>query len=267
MNSTFTQMIENAVRLELPIFQCFLLLQSTGKLLPLTDEEVNAYLAIRRERFKDLYVHGSYRINLSGVNDANHFSLRRELDMAKRLEFTHMVMHPGSATGVKNRRQGIEVMAQLLNKLVRYEQGIKIVLENAAHGNMVVGSDLEDFVVLRSLLDQPEKILYCIDTAHAHSYGYPIHDEQSRNALIDSVDQAMGLENVVLLHVNDTHEMLGSKKDRHEVVGKGVIGDEALKAWMLNPRLAHIPAILELPEVDKEEEIKILSKVRSWYSE
>lgn len=265
VHSTFTQMIEHAVRLELPLFQCFLLLQSTGKLLPLADDDVNAYLAIRREYFKDLYVHGSYRINLAGVNEANHFSLRRELDMAKRLEFTHMVIHPGSATGVKDKRQGIEVMAQLLNKLVRYEQGINIVLENAAHGNMVVGSDLDDFVVLRSLLDQPEKIFYCIDTAHAHSYGYPIGDEQSRNILIDKIDRTVGLENVVLLHVNDTHEKMGSKKDRHEVVGKGVIGDEALKAWMLNPRLVHIPAILELPEIDKEEEKNILAKVRFWH--
>src|SRR5476649_340324 len=91
--TTFTQMIEKAVRLEMPLFQCFLLLQDTAKLLPLSDEDVHAYLAIRRAHFKDLYVHVSYRINLAGVNDANHFSLVREIAMAKRLEFTHIVLH------------------------------------------------------------------------------------------------------------------------------------------------------------------------------
>lgn len=258
-------MIEKAVLLELTIFQCFLLSQITGRLLPLADEDVNRYLAIRRTHFKDLFVHGSYRINLAGVNDANHFSLRRELEMAKRLEFTHMVVHPGAAIGVHDKQEGIRVMAQLLNKLVRYEHDIKIVLENGAHGNKVVGSDLQDFAFLRTLLEYPEKILYCIDTAHAHSYGYRLDDELSRNAFIDIIDQAVGLENVVLLHVNDTQEPLGSQRDKHEVVGKGVIGDETLKSWMLNPRLAHIPSILELPEISQEEEKNILAKIRSWH--
>ena len=265
VDSTFTQMIEKAVRLEMPLFQCFLLSQATSRLLPLTDEDVKAYLAIRRMHFKDLFVHGSYRINLAGVNDANHFSLRRELDMAKRLEFTHMVVHPGAAIGVQNKQEGIRVMAELLNTLTRYEHDIKIVLENGAHGNKVVGSDLQDFALLRSLLEQPDKILYCIDTAHAHSYGYQLSDEHCRNAFIDIIDQAVGLENVVLLHVNDTNELLGSKIDRHEAVGKGAIGDEALKAWMLNGRLAHIPAIMELPELSEEEEKNILAKVRGWH--
>jgi deoxyribonuclease-4 len=265
VTSTFTQMIEKAVRLEMPLFQCFLILQDTAKLLPLTDEDVDAYLAIRRTHFKDLYVHGSYRINLAGINDADHFALRRELAMAKRLEFTHMVMHPGAATGVKDKREGIHVMAHLLNRLVRYEHDIKFVLENAAHGNMVVGADLEDFKLLRSLLDHPEKVVYCIDTAHAHSYGYSLQDSIARDAFIQIVDDTVGIENVVLLHVNDTNELLGSKKDRHEIVGKGVIGDEVLKAWALHPRLQHIPMIMELPELGEEEEKMILTKVRNWH--
>lgn len=264
LETTFTQLIEKAVRLELPLFQCFLLLQETGKLLPLSDEDVNSYLAIRRQHFKDLYVHGSFRINLAGINDADHFALRRELAMAQRLEFTHMVLHAGSATGLPSKQEGVHVMAKLLNSLVRYESGIKIVLENAAHGNMVVGSDLQDFKLLRSLLDQPEKILFCIDTAHAHSYGYPLHDAASRDAFIEIVDQTVGIATVVLLHVNDTHEAMGSKKDRHAIVGQGTIGDEALKAWMLSPRLAHIPVIMEMPELSEEEEKMILARVRSW---
>lgn len=265
IDSTFTRMIEKAVRLEMPLFQCFLLSQATSRLLPLTDEDVNAYLAIRRAHFNDLYVHGSYRINLAGINDANHFSLRRELEMAKRLEFTHMVLHPGSAVGVSDKQEGIVVMAKLLNKLMRYEHDIKIVLENGAHGNKVVGSDLHDFALLRTLLEYPDKIAYCIDTAHAHSYGYQLDNEFHRNAFIDIIDQTIGLENVVLLHVNDTHELLGSKKDKHEVVGKGIIGTENLKAWMLNERLAHIPAIMELPELSERDEVAILAEVRKWH--
>lgn len=260
-------MIEKAVRLEIPIFQSFLLLQETGKLLPLHDDDVASYLAIRRAHFKDTYVHGSYRINLAGSNDADHFALRREIAMAKKLEFTHMVLHSGAATGVKDKREGIELMARLLNALVRYEHDIKIVLENAAHGNTVVGSDLDDFKLVRSLLDQPEKIFYCIDTAHAHSYGYPLHDAASRNAFIQAVDENVGIENVVLLHLNDTHEKIGSKKDRHAIVGEGVIGNDALKEWVVHPRLSRIPLIMELPEMDEEKEKNMLAKIRSWHSE
>lgn len=259
-------MIEKAVRLEMPIFQCFLLLQETAKLLPLSDEDVSAYLTVRRKYFKDTYVHGSYRINMAGKNDVDHFSLRRELGMAKRLEFTHMIIHAGSATGLSSKQEGIENMARLLNTLIRYEHDIKIVLENSAHGNLVVGSDMQDFHLLRSLLDQPDKIFYCIDTAHAHSYGYSLQDISFQDTFIQIIDAAVGIENVVLLHVNDTYEKMGSRKDRHAMIGQGLIGNEALKTWILHPRLVHIPIIMELPEIPEEEEKVLLAQIRSWIS-
>jgi len=257
--------IEKAIRLELPLFQCFLILQETGKLLPLADDDVASFLALRRTHFKHLYVHGSYRINISGVHYYDHFALSREIAMARRLEFTHMVLHAGSSSNKEDKLAGIEAMARVLNKLVKYEHDMQIVLENAAHGNNVVGGDLEEFRLLRLLLDQPDKILFCIDTAHAYSYGYNIADATGRDAFIKEIDHTVGIENVVLLHLNDTNEALGSKRDKHAVVGQGAIGNEVLKAWALHPRLKDIPMIMELPELDEREEMTILEKARGWH--
>lgn len=262
---SYTDMIEKAVRLEIPIFQCFLLSQQTGSLLPLSDQDVASFLKIRRTHCKETYVHGSYRINLAGANDAHHFSLFRELTMAKRLEFTYMILHPGSFVGFSHKQEGIQAMARTLNKLMRYEHDITIVLENAAHGTTTVGNDIDDFSMLRLLLDQPEKVRYCIDTAHAYAYGYALNDSQARTEFIDIVHKAIGLENIVLLHLNDTYETLGSKKDRHAPLGDGTLGIDALKAWALDNRLRHIPIMLEMPEMDEHKEKEIVATVKTWH--
>jgi deoxyribonuclease-4 len=259
-------MIEKAVRLEVPIFQAFLLSQDTGKLLLLKDHDLRAYLTIRRDYFKHTYVHGSYRINLAGNHDGNHFAFRKEIEMAKKLEFTHMVVHPGSAAGFANKNDGIYMMARSLNQLLAHEHDITIVLENAAHGNAVVGGDLQDFVLLRTLLDHPDKVQYCIDTAHAYAYGYTIESSAACESLIDVIHNTIGLESIALLHVNDTAEDAGSKRDRHAIIGDGKIGQESLKQLVQDSRLAHIPIIMEMPEMQEQQEKNILALVRSWCS-
>ena len=137
-------------------------------------------------------------------------------------------------------------------------------MENTAHGNMSVGSDLQDFHQLLQKLDHPEKISFCIDTSHAHAFGYDIADITKHGEFIDLLDELIGLERIVLIHLNDTKEKCGSLIDRHDIVGQGKLGDSVLKHFIAQPRLAHIPVLMELPVLPEQEEIALLRKVISW---
>lgn len=263
---SFSEVASRAIELEIPLFQCFLVLKSTGTLVVFDDADVRRFNELRSQYFGNLYVHGSYWINLASAQHTTHRALLREVSLARRLGFTHIVIHPGSANGGGGTRQeGIAVLAQTLNRLFRQDLGIQFVLENAAHGALSVGGDLTDFALLLSKLEQPHKLLFCIDTAHAYAYGYDISDDVQRSLFIDLLEATIGIDNIALIHLNDTHEACGSKIDKHAIIGSGRIGEDALKAFCLHEKLAHIPLIMELPVVPPEEEVAMLVKVRGWH--
>lgn len=257
-------MIQQAIRLKMDIFQCFMVLQGTGTIFTLDDSDVQSYLALRREHFGDLYMHGSYWINLASIQMAKHYSLQHELAMAKKLEFTHIVLHPGSAKGAASKLEGIDAMARIVNTTLRTEHTVKLVIENGAFAALSVGGDLTDFQLFLGKLDHPEKVLFCIDTAHAHSYGYNLIDASSRNAFVETLESTIGINNIALLHLNDTNELLGSRSDRHEVLGKGLLGEQVLREFALHEKLKHLPLLMELPTLGEADEQVILDKVRSW---
>ncbi len=265
LDGPLDDIVQKALRLRLPFFQCFFVLLSTGKLIKLTKKQIDEFLAIRHKYFGNLYVHGSYWINLAGIKYNGHRALKRELDLAKKLAFTHMVLHPGSAKGARDKLEGIDALARALNTLLMHEHEIKIVLENTAHGNMSVGSDINDFGLLLKKIDHPDKLFFSLDTSHAYSYGYDISLNEEQDAFIDLVDHTMGLDRVVLIHLNDSSQKCGSRIDRHAVPGEGRIGEPALKRFMLHKKLIGVPVILELPVLSEKDEETILQKVRSWH--
>lgn len=264
LNHSIVEMVQQAIRMELPFFQCFLLSLITNKRIEPSEQEVREFLALKREHFNTLYVHGSYWVNLASLGSNGYHLLRKELTLAKRLEFTHFVLHPGSAKGARETSEGIDALARMINRLLFHERTINIILENTAHGNLTVGSNLHDFQQLLQKLDQPERISFCIDTSHAHAFGYDIVGDDKQTAFIDLLDQLIGLQRIVLIHLNDSKEKRGSLIDRHDLPGQGRLGDVALKSFMMQPRLAHIPVLLELPALPEAEELAVLHKVTEW---
>lgn len=261
--NSLAEAAEKALRLELPFFQCFFTAQ-TGKLMHISDQEIALFLSHYRNQFSDLYLHGSYWINLAGITYNGYRAFQRELALAKKLSFTHMVLHPGSATGAQHKREGIDAFAQSLNKILKYEHEIRLIIENTAHGNMNIGSDINDFKVLLELIDHPEKITFALDTAHAFVYGYDISTDNGQDAFIQLVDDTMGLERISLLHLNDASKACGSCIDKHAVPGEGLIGETMLQRFALHPQLSCVPVLLELPIIPEQEESALLQKVRSW---
>lgn len=264
LTDTLSEILEKAVRLETPILQCFLITQAGQKYAEFSAEEIKKCVALRKN-FEIMYLHASYWVNLAGCQRNGWRNFQKEIELGKQLGFSHIIIHPGSATGCENKDQGIEYLARALNKTLKTENDIKIVLENTAHARKTVGGNLNDFKKLLEFIDQPDKIGFCLDTAHAHSYGYDVINPEAQDIFLQQVESIIGKERIDLLHINETQEKCGSYIDRHAEFGKGKIGNAALQRFMNNPICKDVPIILEIPLVKSEEaERSILQEVTSW---
>lgn len=262
LTQTLDLLAQKASTLHLPFFQCFFIHQVTQQFISLSSSETNHFVTTWRDKFEHLFVHGSYWINLASIASRNKV-IERELELAKKLQFTHIVVHPGSVKKMGDKHEGIKTIAKHINLLMKKEYDVKIVLENAAHAGFSIGGDLHDFLILREQLIHPEKILFCIDTAHAYVYGYDINTNNGQAEFLQLVDKTMGLANIALIHLNDTQQSCGSRIDKHEKVGSGILA-HSLPTFINHEKLKHIPLIMELPILQDDEEISILDTVRRW---
>lgn len=255
----FKDLFQSAQDLDLPFFQCFLL-KNDGKYINF-NKKLQTIFNANRFKFKALYLHGSYYINLampSGYRIALH-----ELRWAKKLGFTHFILHPGAQVG-NSREESLAKIGKTLNELIINDPEIIIVIENTAHSNKSIGGDIQELAIIKSYLQTPEKLKFCIDTAHAHSFGYKISTIEEQNLFLNEFDKYIGLDSVELIHLNDTCENLGSKIDKHSYLGVGALGLESLKTFSCNSKIFKIPTILELPVVNKDLELAAITTVNSW---
>ena len=253
LETTLVDLIQRALRLNVDFFQCFLTLKTAGRILPLNSNDIKEFIDLRRKYFKELYLHVSYWVNPSTIEYNPHRLLKRELVFAKKLEFTHVIFHPGSAKGTRDIQVGIDALANMLNKLIKREASLTFVLENVAQKFPSIGGDLNHFKLLLEHLDEPDKVQFCIDTAHAFSYGYDFSSEEKCNAFIDLIDEKIGLNKICLIHLNDNIQVRGSHIDRHTKLGGGCIGLENLKRFAMHPKLKHVNILSEPPVISERE--------------
>lgn len=265
VTTTITQVAEHAHALNVPFFQTFSAPKSK-KPFVLAPEDIQAYRSFRDEHFTTTYLHGSYWLNPCNPDPASYRALKRDLALAQDLAFTHYVLHPGNAKALGSRQLGIEQLARTLNRLFKKEQALTILLENTAHAHLAVGSDIEDFYQLLRLLEHPDRIQFCIDTAHAHAFGYDVITPAGQEAFVKLLDETIGLKRIALLHLNDTKEARGSFIDQHEHFDHGVIGAAALERFITRPELVQVPIIMELPVLSAQEEQETLVRVTRWRS-
>lgn len=272
IKENLTTLITEALEFGLPTFQFFLNGQKTSRYLTITQADLTTFLRLKNQLSQPLFIHSSYWINPAAGNkvsfDASKKLLSKEIRLAKKLEIPYIVLHAGSAKDYPenlddpdNKTRGIQTLVKMLNSVLKQENDVKILFENAAHGNKTIGSDLHDFVLLKNELNAPEKINFCIDTAHAFSYGY---DLEKTNDFVDLLDQTMGLNNIKLIHFNDSKENKGSKRDIHSLPGHGKIGKNILHNFINHPHLKHLPKIIECPAMSKQELEQVLENISHW---
>lgn len=199
-----------------------------------------------------LFVHAPYLLNLASPDPALvEKSLQRlifDMHMAHLWQAEGVVLHLGSGGADMHIDEAIErVAAGLRIVLARTEPPTKLILENSAGQGNVIGDTPEELGAVIGLTDS-ERLGVCIDTAHAFAAGYAIHTRDGWDGFLGQLDRAFGLHLLQLFHANDIRGELGSKWDRHTDIGKGSIGCDGWRIITADPRLRHLPFIMETPK-------------------
>lgn len=198
-----------------------------------------------------LIVHAPYIINLANTVKEDTFTLavdflKKEIDRSWAMKARTIVLHPGAHVGA-GEEAGINRIVEGLDLANQSNPGIPIALETMAGKGTEIGLKFEDIAAIRSRVKRPELIEVCLDTCHVHDAGY---DVMAFSELLDDFDRIIGLEHLAVLHINDSKNVRGARKDRHENLGYGEIGFDLFLQVVNEPRLASIPKILETPYVD-----------------
>lgn len=263
---SLSEVLRQARDLEVPVIQTFLLHQDTGNHL-VADEVMCDAVKDLMATFTKRYAHAAYWINLaSGASLGGQHILKKELALAQQLGYDAVILHPGSAVGYETKQEGIDAVARRLNR-IHARISMPIILENTAHGNLAVGSSLQDLAAIKAQLKKPELVTFCIDTAHAHAFGYDIVRPGGLERFIEELDAALGLDTVELIHFNDSYEHFNTKRDRHAIPGLGTIGAVAMKALLNHPRLRNKYFLIELPPMSLDQQRAIMQEMRAWCQE
>ncbi|MCI8753009.1 MAG: deoxyribonuclease IV [Lachnospiraceae bacterium] len=239
-----------------------------GKAKEIDEDDVNELLNITEENgFGKLVAHAPYTMNLcAGKEDVRKFSKEVISDDIKRMEYTpgnYYNFHPGSHVG-QGAERGIEIIADVLNEVLSPGQSTIVLLETMAGKGTEVGRTFEEIKEIIDRTKLKDKLGVCLDTCHIWDGGYDIVN--NLDGVINEFDQVIGLDKLYAVHFNDSKNECGSHKDRHERVGYGQIGLEAMKRVALHPALAGKPFILETPN-DDEGYIREIAMFKEWMGE
>lgn len=199
---------------------------------------------------KNIIVHAPYIINLANNEKRENYEfsiefLKEEVKRSYALGAEKLVIHPGSFVNL-DIDTGIKNIINALNMVITSNQELKICLETMAGKGSEIGYNLEHIKRIIDGVKYPDKLMVCLDTCHLNDAGY---DMSKFDLFLEEFDKLIGIERIGCIHLNDSKNPLGSKKDRHENIGFGNIGFDALVDIAYNEKLKDIPKILETPYV------------------
>lgn len=213
------------------------------------DNLTNKALEVMKENninIDNVIVHAPYIVNLAKEdNDFAISFLRQEIKRCSMLHIKYMVLHPGSSVSI-TKEEGINNIINALNIILDNVYDVTICLETMAGKGNEVGSNLLEIKNIIDKIEYQNKIGVCLDICHLNDAGYDISNFDS---ILDEIDKLIGIDKIKCIHINDSKNILGSKKDRHENIGLGSIGFDNLINVIYNKRISNIPKILETPYV------------------
>lgn len=257
--------LDEAERLGLDTVQVFTKNQRQWRVSPLSDTDADAWLTRLRELgWEDRTVsHNSYLINLASPDDAlrdKSIALQREeIERCERLSIPFLVSHPGAHTG-SGEEAGLERIAQAYARLLTDTRRHRTVvcIENTVGSGSNLGGPFEHLAHLRERIIAltggwaAPRIGFCFDTCHAHAAGHDMHGEAAASRTLEEFDRLCGIENLRVVHLNDSVGDCASHRDRHAHIGEGSIGKAGFAPVVNHPRLKGVPKILETPKGETE---------------
>ena len=245
----YRAMGEQALSIGADTFQFFTRNPRGGSVKPFDRQDADALNAFLAEhRFAPILAHAPYTLNACAADASiREFAVRTMREDLQRLAYIPTAMlnfHPGSHV-----KQGVEVgvryIADLLDAVMTDEVTTPILLETMAGKGSEIGRSFEE---LRQIIDGvkiKDKIGVCLDTCHISDAGYDVKNDF--DGVLEEFDRIIGLDRLCALHINDSKNPMGAAKDRHEKIGEGEIGFEAIKKIINHPKLKNIPFFLETP--------------------
>ena len=235
-----------------------------------SDEMVEAFkTAVKRYGINHLVSHDSYLINLCAtdavIESKSLDCLAAEMNRCEQLGVPFLVSHMGSHLG-----QGPEIGLQRVAAnakivLEKTSPEVMLLMETTAGQGSALNSKLEELEWLINEINQPNRLGVCLDTAHLFAAGYDLRTKETYEATMTEIEQKLGRETVKVIHCNDSKKALGSRVDRHEHIGQGLIGIEAFNHLVNDPRWSHTMIILETPEAESHHKMNldVLKKLRN----
>lgn len=250
--------------------QIFTKQSNQWKAKPLTDEEIERFFAEQKNTGVAVAcAHDSYLINLGSPDDelyeksAEAFKI--ELERCEVLKIPQLVMHPGSHVG-SGEDAGLKRIAAACNRLFEELPDGKaaVCLETTAGQGTNLGYRFEQLARIIDMVEDKSRMTVCLDTCHIFAAGYKIQEPADYKVTMREFDRILGLKRLKVIHINDSKKPFGSKKDRHEHIGKGELGLEPFRNILNDRKLVKVPKILETPKSDDlHEDIENLRILRS----
>ena len=242
----------NAAKIGADAFAMFVKNQRRWDAPPLSAEKIIAFKDALRQsgiRAEHVLVHDSYLINLGHPREAEREkSLNAFIDEIRRCEALGLKLlnfHPGSHLNEISAQECLDNIAESLNFAIANTSGVKLVLENTAGQGSNLGYDFAQLAYVIDKISNKDRIGVCIDTCHAFAAGYDLRSPQAYERTMSEFDRAIGYKFLSGMHLNDTKNELGVRKDRHESLGRGFLGLAAFENIMNDPNIDEIPLILE----------------------
>lgn len=228
----------------------------------LTDVEQDLFTgAVKSSSIGSVFVHGNYLVNLASESPENFAKSVSNLSLALRLSNSigakGLIFHPGSAGKATYDEALTRVLKALDLVLDDYEGNCKLLLEVCAGQGQTIGDRFEEFADILKAMHYDKRIGVCWDTCHMFNAGYDVSTKKGLEQTIDEFGELIGFDWLYAIHANDSKTPLGARRDRHENIGKGYIGEDAFRRMLHNPLLRPLPWILEVPGIERKGPDKI----------
>lgn len=215
-------------------------------------EEAKKLMLDNHISIDDIVVHAPYIINLGNTIKPETFKLAtdflaQEIERCDAIGVKRLVLHPGAHVKA-GEEAGLDQIVNGLNKVLKEDQTVHIALETMSGKGSELGIDFDQLKYIIDHVEYNHLLGVCLDTCHLHDAGY---DLTEFDAILDELDQKIGLDRILVVHVNDSKNERGASKDRHENIGYGYIGFETLNTIVHHPKLKEVPKILETPYIEK----------------
>jgi len=261
----YKAMGKQAIEIGANTFQFFTRNPRGSKAKAIDPKDMQDLLELAKEnKFAKILAHAPYTLNACSADErTKRFAIEVMADDLDRMEYlpnNFYNFHPGSHVkqGVE---VGIEYIVNMLNTVLKPEQTTIVLLETMSGKGTEVGRTFEELKQILNGVILSDKMGICLDTCHVYDAGYDI--VKDLDGVLDEFDKIIGLDKLYAIHLNDSKNPFASHKDRHEKIGEGSIGKEAITKIINHPSLSHLPFFLETPNelAGYKEEIKMLREV------